>query len=621
VNRAVFLLGVAAGLGSAAHARASLTASETGEVRGYLETMTHADRVRALVARPDLTADESAAVMASGLSGAALDDRRMAFLVDVVHNGPSAASRPVLAEATVRALLARTEGIYAQHPADLAQSPALADIGRAYWYIAGEVSSPEAGLTEASRADIAKALTEHFARESGVLHLDVAVPLAVARVRAQAAISLVDAMPPAPTRRVDAADKLALAGARRAALIETGILFTDSVGSDARVAELRGLLDRLPGAREGAEAVFVGDARAAFRARAPVVSTDDTGPGALSEAASPWGPEAPPPAIEASTVAVARGLAEAALRRAIERRPALRAAVDHEGAAAVATAMAMLAIDGSRTLLTAAARAMAGKRESLGAVADALGALVVFAPQAPPAEGLAVAVGHGRVTHLSLEPTGTVSAFHFEGHQWRIDRDPAGAVVALRRDGAAVVPAMFPAARVAATEAQSWKGEGLVLARLSGAPRAVIGAGPRVRVVGTSVADCVATASPGDDVAVDADLHVDGAPAGLVVRALPGASSFKGITVLVAPGSPLRVFLLAADGSGNDLAAAPATTTTAAGPTVHVHVVAKGDHVEATVGSAHLAATLPKDLGHGDVAVRAYPGATLEVSGLKIAKP
>ncbi|HEY8089812.1 MAG TPA: hypothetical protein VIF09_18255 [Polyangiaceae bacterium] len=620
MKRGVLFAAVVAGVVSAAvPARAALTASEAAEVRGYVETLTHADRVRALVARPDLGADESAAVMTSALAGAGLDERRMAFLGDVVHGGPSAASRPVLAAAVVRALLGRAETIYAQHPADLAQSAGLGEIGRAYWFVAGEVSSPEAGLTESTRAEIAKALAEHFAREAGVLHLDVAVPVPVARLRTQAAISLLDAMPDVPTRRVDAADRLALTGVRRAALVETGILVTDSVGSDGRVSDVRGLLERLPGAREGVEAVFSGDARAAFRGKAPAVATDDAGPGALSDAASPWSPEAGPPAMEASTLAVARGLADAAVRRAVDRRPALRASVDHDGPAAVAGTGAMLAIDGPRTLLVAAARSMAGKQDTLAAFADALGALAVFAPPAPPADGLAVALGHGRVTHLSLEPSGTVSAFHFENHQWRIERDPSGGVVGLRRDGAAVTPAMFPSARVAATEAASWKGEGLVLARLSGAPRAVIGAGPKVRLVGSSVHDCVSTPAPADDVSLDADIHVDGAPGGLVLRALPGASSFKGVSLLLLPGTPAHALLLTADGSGNDLAAAPAVPVPPG--TLHVHLVARADHVEATLGALHLTATLPKDLAHGDIAIRAYPGSTVEVSALRIAKP
>ena len=105
---------------------------------------------------------------------------------------------------------------------------------------------------------------------------------AVARLRAQAAVALLDAMPEGVTRRVDVADKLGLVGPRRAALVELGLLVMDAGGSEERVAAVRSLLSQLPGAREGAEAVYVGDERAAFKSRAPVVCTGDAS-GALGE--------------------------------------------------------------------------------------------------------------------------------------------------------------------------------------------------------------------------------------------------------------------------------------------------------------------------------------------------
>jgi hypothetical protein len=317
---------------------------------------------------------------------------------------------------------------------------------------------------------------------------------------------------------------------------------------------------------------------------------------------------------------VARGLAEAAVHRAIEKRPALRAPVERDGLPQVAAAAAMLAIDAPRTLVVAAARGLAGKRETLAAVTDAVGALAVFAPGAPAGEGLSVPLGHGRATHVALEPTGSASAFHFDGHMWRFERDPAGAVAGVRRDGALVAPSMLPAARVPASEAKSWKGEGLVLARLAGAPRAVIAAGPRVRVVGSTVSDAVSAAAPGDDVAVDADVHVDGGPAGLVVRALPAGIGFKGVSLLVIPGARAHAVLLVEDGAGADMAAGPVQEIPA-GATQHVRIVARGPQVEASVGAARWTVTLPGDFAHGDVALRAYPGATIEASGWRIARP
>jgi hypothetical protein len=616
MKRRILAAALAAGLTASAGARAALTSSETAEVRGYVASETHADRVRALVARPDLSADESAAAMTAALAGVSLDERRLAFLDEVVTGAPSAASRPVLALATVRGVLARAEAVYAQHPADLERAADLADVARAYGWVAAAV----AGGTEAVRADCARAMADHLARESSLLRLDVPVPAAVAKVRAQAALALFDAMPDGPARRVEVADKLGLTGARRGVLVGMGLLVLDGGSGEGRVGDVRALLDRLPGAREGAEAVFVGDSRARFRARARVVSTDDAPDGPLTAAASPWGDEAAPPAVEARTLAVARGLAAAVVHDALDRRPSLRGAVEREGEASVAAAAAMLVLDAPRTVEVAAARSLAGKRELLASVADALGALAVFAPAGPVADALAMPLGQGRATHVSLDPTGVAAAFHLAGSQWRIDRDATGAVTGLRRDGAPIVASMLHVARSAATQATSWSGAGLVLARLAGAPRVAIAAGPRVRLVGSSVSDAVSAPAPGDDVAVEADLAVDGGPAGVVVRAVPGANGFRGVSLVIVPGAPPHAVLLAADGAGADLALSPPVEIPAAA-TFHVRLVARGAAVEAKLGASSWSAALPAELAHGDAALRAYPGATVEASSWRVAKP
>jgi len=614
-------------------ARASLTTSEVEQVRGYVATETHADRVRALVARPDLASDESAAAMSAALTGVPLDARRMAYLRDLVANGPSPATRPVLAVATARGLLARADLVFTQHPADLDRVPsALGELEAAYAFIADEVSDPAAGLDDAARADVGKALAGHVARNASSLQPDAAAPVPIARARAQAALALMDATPEGPTHRVDLADELALTGARRAALVEAGLLVLDEGGGDAaaRIAQVRALLDRLPGAREGTAAVFVGDARATFHGRAVAVSVDAAGSEPLAEAGSPWGDDAAPPPIAASTMALARGLASVEVARALERRPQLRVQVEHDGGdAGVATAAAMLAVDGPRTVQVAAARLLAGQRDTAAAVADAMGALAVFAPAASGRDqGLAVPVGGAEAgadgallaTRVTLDPTGAASSFRLQGHAWRIDRDGTGAVAAMRRDGARVTTSMLPEARVLATAGSSWSGGGLVFARLSGAPRAAIAAGPRVRLLGSGVSDAIVAPAPGDDVAVDADLRVTGGPGGVVVRALPGGRGFLGASLLVVPGSPAHAALLVADPAGIETAAAPVVAIPAS-PKVHVRLSVRGHRLEAKVGPTTLTATLPAALAHGDLALRAYPGATVEASGWRVGRP
>ena len=615
----------AAVLASAGSSHATLTNSEAEQVRGYVAAADHADRVRALVARPDLSPEESAAAMASALANIPLDARHAAYLAEVVKGAPTAATRPVLVVAIVRGLLARVDALYAAHPADIDRAAgARAEIGLAYDFAAAQVSGTDTSMTDASRADVGRALADHVLRNSSLLRLDAAVSPAVARLRAQLALTMLDSLPDGPTRKIDAADKLGLTGARRAMLVETGLLLLDRGGSDERVAQVRAVVDRLPQAREGAVALYVGDENAHLRARGTViVAADAAGP--LGEAGSPWGGEADPPQVSWLSMTVARGLATVAVARALDQRPGLRVQVEHDGGApGVATVVAMLVVDPSRTVDVAAARLLSGRRESAAWLADALGVLAVGAPAAgDPHQGLTLPLGPGSATRVVLDPSGSVTAFRLDGHAWRLDRDGSGAISSFRRDGAPVALSMLPTARVAATEGSSWNGAGLVLARLAGSPKVAISSGPRLRVVGTSVADSVVAPAPGNDLTLAADLHLDGGPAGIVFRALPGRAGFSGVSLLIVPGTPPHAVLRAADGSGNETAASPVVEVPA-GPWLHVKAVIKGSQLTASVGAATastatLSLTFPDALARGDVALRAYPGVTLEVSGWQLA--
>jgi hypothetical protein len=615
-----------------ASAWASLTPSESEQVRYEVALAQNPAHVRSLVARPDLTSDEAAAVMTAALTPTTIDPAHAAYLHELVFGSPSAASRPTMAVAVVRGLLARADALLGR-AADLDHAAAaVAELSRAYDLVEDVVAADEqANVTDTARAECARALSEHFARNT-VLHPDEAAAPALASARAQAAIALLDATPDTPSRRVDAANALGLTGARRAALIELGMLVLDGGGSEARVLALRPLLARLPGARDGVEAIVVGDARASkLRARGGEVIAIAAAPAvALTEARSPWGTEAAPPPIDEATLALVHDLASAAVRRALEQRPQLRAVVETDGGEAGVTTMAtMLQVDAQRTLDAAAARLIAGKGESVAWLSDAIGALAVFAPPAKGPEGLTVTLGRSdetvagaeaRATRVSLDASGSASALRFDAHTWRIARDDRGVVTGLSRDAAPVTAKMLPAARPTARESTSWNGEGLVFARLAGSPRATVTAGPRIWVYGSTLFDAIASPSPGDDVFVEADLRIHGGPAGVVVRAVPGSQrSFKGISLMVIPGTPTRATLLVGDGAGVETASGPAVDVTAA-PVLHVRLASRGSKVEAHVGATSLEATLPPGFEHGDVGLRAYPGASVEATGWRVKK-
>jgi hypothetical protein len=125
---------------------------------------------------------------------------------------------------------------------------------------------------------------------------------------------------------------------------------------------------------------------------------------------------------------------------------------------------------------------------------------------------------------------------------------------------------------------------------------------------------------PGDDALFESDVRIDGAPAGIVVRALGGAHGFKGASVLIVPGTPMRAVLLMADGAGTDLAATPVYDV-GNSALLHVRLVARGNVLQAQVGRVELTATMPADMTHGDVAFRAYPGGSLEATAITMRKP
>jgi hypothetical protein len=616
-----------------AGAGASLAPSETEQVRHEVITAQNVAHVRALVARPDLSIDEASAAVASAMIATPLDSTHAAYLHELVFGSASAASRPTLAVAVVRGLLARADALLV-HASDLDRSgAALAELARAYDLIEDVVAADaQANIPDTARTECARALTAHFARNAAVLHPDEAVAPAVASVRAQAAIALLDAIPDTPGRRVDAANALGLSGPRRAALIELGILVLDAGGADTRVLALRPLLERLPGARDGAEAIVIGDPRGSQpRARGGAVIAVDSAPSAaITEGRSPWGNEVAPPPIDEAALALVHDLASAAVRHALDHRPQLRAAVEHDGGEAGVTNMAaMLEVDAPRTLDAAAARLIAGKRESVAWLSDAIGALAVFAPPVKGGDGLTVALGRAdaagggvaRATRVSLDSAGAAVTLRLDAHTWRIARDDQGMVTGMSRDSAPVSAKMLPNTRPLAQQATSWNGAGLVFARLAGSPRATVAPGPRVWVYGSGVSDAIAAPSPGDDVVVEADLHVNGGPAGVVVRALPGSSrGFRGISVIVVPGTPPHAALLIGDGAGVETAAAPVVDLVS-GPIQHVRIVVKGQKVEAKIGAATLEATLPPGFEHGDVALRAYAGASVEASSWKVKKP
>jgi hypothetical protein len=150
---------------------ASLTPSETEQVRRDVQTATHVAQVRALVARPDLTPAEALAAVAVPLATTPIDTDHAAFLHELVFSDASTASRPVLAVVAVQALLTRADTVIADHALDLERRPASLDELRRVYSFVEEVAAaqPTANIPVSSRQQCALALRGHLARNATVL--------------------------------------------------------------------------------------------------------------------------------------------------------------------------------------------------------------------------------------------------------------------------------------------------------------------------------------------------------------------------------------------------------------------------------------------------------------------
>lgn len=458
MRRSTLALTVAVVLSTAASSRASLTPSESEQVRRGIATASDLGRVRALVARPDLSPDEAAAAVGAPMKTTALDANHLAFLHDLVFGDTPDSSRPVLVVAVMRGVLARADALIAQHPLDLERTPAaLAELQSAYGYVEQvAAAAPAANLPASTRTECATALAAHEAHNATVLSPQATVGPAVALVRAQAAIAYLDLAPDGATRRIDVADGLGLTGARRAMLLERGLLALDAGGPDARIASLRELLDRLPALRDGLEAIVVGRDVPGLSARDGAVLATGDDPGGAAGPTLLWGADVRSPPGDGWTTAVARGLATVAVSRAAARDDALRAQIERDGGVSGVAAMAaMLILNGPLAVDAAAARLLAGRKESAACLADAIAALAVFAPAPTAAEGRSIAVGSAKtagaaatkLTRVVLGPQGAATSFRLENRGWVFERDAGGAVKGMRRDGLPVSASMLAAAR------------------------------------------------------------------------------------------------------------------------------------------------------------------------------
>ena len=477
-------------------AQASLTQAESTQVREYYlgARANDASQVRAFVARPDLTPEESASALSAAVGSVAFTPQRAAFLHELVFASASLPSRSVLAMATTRAVLSRANEILAKFTGDFdAHADAVAEVTRLLVFLDQDIASagtqrgvgapPESGIAPAAYDDCVKAIGETIALHPRWLKPETKLSPVAAKVRAQAEILLLDTMNDSPTFRVDAADQLALTGARRTFFLELGVLLLDdSKASDARVDAARALFLRLPAARAGVLAVFFGDekpglvgggsrkkevvaVKSVLEPAAPAAPInllpDDLPQGTLSPGAGTVDPALADLAQDLSVITVRRALAnrgDLSLQATRDARAALAgriqlgkpfpiSAVPTDPNVLLAQAVELVAIDARASFDVAVARVQSSQKEPAALFSDAVGILAVYAPPAQAGTGLSLAMGHAKgdgttetviATNVRLAPTGAAIALVLSGAMLDVGRDPSGEVTVVAAKSGAV---------------------------------------------------------------------------------------------------------------------------------------------------------------------------------------
>ncbi len=658
---AALIVGTTLFLG-AASAEAALTSSEKGQIRDFVASAhtENAVRVRSLVARTDLTVDESIAALSEAVTPVPFTDPRAIFLRELTFGVSSGSSRPLLAQAVTHAMLARADAVFQKYVGGLDHEPrAISELVAIYAFLDGTIANAgrptlaahdtSAGISAAAYEACSKELRDHVDHNARWLKGDTAVAESLGRVRAQAQAALVDMLPDGLTRRVDASDRLGLKGARRQMLTEWGILLQDAGKlDDAKAAKVREALVRLPGARVDLELLYAGDDRGPLRTRGVVAFV-----GGTPAEANPFGDELTPTTVDTSLSTVVHDLAVLAAKRALDNRGDLRLRAEQDAATAkgepgkmlgkprapsvdhvVGSAAHLLVLDAPRALDLAFVRVLGGRPESAALLSDAIGALAAFAVApasgAPAPGGLSLELGKGSgattMSAIRLAPNGAAVGFALDGHTWSIDRAaPAFAVTGVTRDGQALSLAHLATARTPLRDGSSWTEGGWSFTKLRGTPRAGIapasekGGAPTVKVVGSGPKgyDAIVTTSPGEDFVLEGDLVVRDAPGGVTFRAANGRDAVRGAMLVVTPGG--RAALLTSDDQGNEsLLAAPIER--APSMPVHVKITVKGTKVEAVVGADTLSGTLPATLAKGDVGLVAKRGSSVDLAGFSLKK-
>lgn len=584
-------------------AHAELTDSEKGQVRSYLEgvKLGTVDRLRALIARPDLSEDQVTDVLASALRSRRFDPTAQAYLEALVFGPASQASRPAVLPPVVQALLSRADAVFVQQPGDPMRGDehAADELLRIHRFVqtmlsrATEVEDEGvAGLPPDARRRVALAYAEHIGRHPVWLTFERRVEGRTLLLRAHVAL-VYRATAEGLVDRTRVAETLRLGPAARGFFLRTGTLFDDGGdGLEVRRREVIGVLENVPGGLRDTDLVLVSkvsrrgwtDQPRVLHLRTPLGSVaprrEDLWPPTVRSAD-------PEQAIfEAAWVSTTHAIRHRLSqdRAYAERVRALREQASDKGGFGVlapwlvdrsldrdaweltqtlaladfaAAPTTQLLLDVQRTVDLALMRSLAGRPESFDQL---LLGLETLAPGGAGSDGKQIRLG--KVTEEGIQPVlvdlvfegDRITGLAFEGHKYVAQLGEDGRIVELLRDGARFELGDLAAIQVATTKGNRWHVGDTELVRLHGRPE--VGALGRRRFVlvgggASSSWDAVHTLAPSAEHRISCRMGIDGdARGGVLVRASTASRGFHGIGLLVGCQQGCRAQLVRFDGDG-----------------------------------------------------------------------
>lgn len=623
------------------HVSLSLTPSERAQIKGYYaaSAITQVPRVRALVARPDLSQDEAAAALAEAFVDAPWNDTRAAFVSELVFGPSSASSRSALVPAVVKAVLQRVDAVLVKSGSiEHTSAPDLAEIRAIYTYIDTRIANagkpridgpdPQNGISPKAYEDSSKLLVAHVSRHAGWAKPATKVSPPVALVRAQAHLTLADlfATATSPQARFELADALGFTGPRRGLLVQRAVLYLDDgTTPDASVEIGRDLVAHLP--LEGLGAIVAVDDKATFASRRPVASARP----AIETRVTLWGDDIEAGPVDPKSADVVYELSRAAVRSVAQSDPAYARLFEadvktlakpfgrakaSDPESAIGGALQLLLTDADRTFVWASIRFLSGQRAPWALVTDALSTLAKAGGKVEVVKATANS-GAWSPVDVKAKKDIAITSFAFGGHTWNVERD-ASQITKVSRDGKPIAIEMFPEARIPLSEGSSWSYGGLAFSKLRGAPKAAMGAGPIARLVATGGRgyDAIATPTPPDYV-LEGDLSVNGEVGGVLLRASIDGTKLSGALLALHPTSERTLTLTTLEDAGLEpFMAAPHEAKLPS--VVHVKITVRGTKIDADVGGVAVRGTMPANLAKGDLALVAKHGSVVDLSRFAI---